>query len=189
METPLSDSVKVFRKLNGAFTLASLEGLWPEDLPDQELRSCLALELAYLHACWFSLEGFNVKRVSRFSDNKALSLLITPVALAIQIAFQTSKNEQVLFTEQNAQYIKEALEIKLEGLGGLVSLPSDPPLESSFIFTRSVRMIDAVVKKSGLRYAKKDDDFLKKHAALYGTIMGSIAAVNNFLSAQNLAGG
>ena len=190
MDTPLTEVTKVFKKNIGtAGSLASLKGLWPKDLPEQELRSCLALELSYLTACFFSLESFEIKR-SRFSQNKSVYSLLTPVALAIRIAFASNTyGHASLFTERNADYLKATFDKKIPGLGGLVNRPSEPPLESSFIFARSIGMIDALVQKSGLRYSKKGDDFLKKAAALYGEIQGSTAAVTHFLSSQNIPGG
>lgn len=190
MDTPLTEVTKVFKGIVRADSLSSLEGLWPKDLPEQELRSCLALELSYLYACWFTLEGFEIKGASRFTQNKSIHSLRTPVALAIRIAFGTNLYDQAsLFTLRNADYLKETFDRKISGLGGLVNRPSEPPLESSFIFARSISMIDAVVEKSGLRYSKKGDNFLTKSAALYGAIQGSTAAVTSFLTSQNIPAG
>ena len=189
METPLTEVTKVLKGISGAQSLGSLEGLWPEDLPEQELRSCLALELSYLTAWYFSLESFEIKG-SRFSQNRSVYSLLLPVALAIRIAFaSTTYGHASLFTERNADYLKATFDKKIPGLGGLVNRPSEPPLESSFIFARSIGMIDALVQKSGLRYSKKGDDFFKKAAALYGEIQGSTAAVTHFLSSQNVPAG
>ena len=190
MQTPLTEVTKVFNKMGRAESLASLEGLWPKDLPEQELRSCLALELSYLYACWFALDVFDIKGISRSNQNKTLYSLITPVALAIRIAFNNNiYGQSSLFTERNADYLKIAFDKKIPGLGGLVIRPSDPPLESSFIFARSIKMIDALVEKSGLQYSKKGDDFFKKSTALYAAIQGSTAAVKEFLSSQDIPKG
>lgn len=190
METPLTEVTEVFKKIGRAESSASLEGLWPRDLPEQELRSCLALELSYLYACWFALDVFEIKGMSRSNQNKTLNSLITPVALAIRIAFNNNiYGQSSLFTERNADYLKIAFDKKISGLGGLVIHPSDPPLESSFIFARSIKMIDALVEKSGLQYSKKGDNYLKKTAALFAAIQGSTAAVKEFLSSQDIPEG
>ena len=189
METPLTEVTKVLKGISGAESLGSLEGLWPEDLPEQELRSCLALELSFLAAWYFSLESFEIKGMPRFGQKKISSLLL-PVALAIRIAFaSTTYGHASLFTERNADYLKATFDKKIPGLGGLVNRPSEPPLESSFIFARSIGMIDALVQKSGLRYSKKGDDFFIKSSALYGEIEGSTAAVTHFLSSQKIPAG
>jgi len=190
METPLTEVAKVFDKIKRPESIKSLEGLQPKDLPEQELRSFLALELCHLFTVWFSFDAFELKGYSRFNQNKIDWSLFTPVALAIRIAFTTSTYEQTsLFTERNADYLKASFDRKFSGLGDLINSPSDLPLESSFIFARSIKMIDAAVERAGLRYSKKCDDFLNKSAALYAAIQGSTAAVTNFLSSQDLPAG
>ncbi len=190
METPLTAVTKVFDKIRRPESIKSLEGLQPKDLPEQELRSFLGLELCHLFTVWFSFDAFELKGVSRFNQNKIDWSLFTPVALAIRIAFTTSTYEQTsLFTERNADYLKASFDRKFSGLGDLINSPSDLPLESSLIFARSIKMIDAAVERAGLRYSKKCDDFLNKSAALYAAIQGSTAAVTNFLSSQDLPEG
>lgn len=191
MESPLTEVVESLKKVVYPSVNESLIGLRSADLPEQELRSCVALDLSFIYGCSFSFEVFEIKGLNRrrFKQNANSTFWTnfrTPVTHAIQIALLCNSYEQVsLFTPKNADYLKAIFDNKIPGLGDLVNHPSNERLELSFIVARSLRMIDHLVEKSGLQYAGSED-FIKKSGNLIAAFAGCKAGGNSYLNGNGM---
>ncbi|MHB1130682.1 MAG: hypothetical protein ACYC06_11710 [Ilumatobacteraceae bacterium] len=181
IETPLTKFANVMQ-FNSSI---QFRGLRAEDLPEPDYRSTYALELAFLFGFYTHFDLFKIKGGSRFRKNAVWESLMHPLGLAVGIGFATlAAKQKSIFTQRNAEYLRNELNCKQAVLGSLVVLPDDSEhgvqIEPSWVFARSVRMIDAAVKSANLTYASGNEMF--RIRMMIPIEIGALTAVRGLLS-------
>ena len=185
METPLSQQVK-FLYVTNRERDKSLSGLWANDLPEDDYASTYGLEMANLLAFWIDL-GPIVQGFSRFKKNEAWTSVEQPLCLGIAIAFLTAQmGKSSIFTENNATHVRTKLNSRLDGLGELVNLPSDPILEVAVAAARASGVIDSAVYSARLTFSSSNQ--LERMMKIPPVVAKSFATVKTFLEHKGVSG-
>lgn len=188
METPLTKLVNA-EKYNSSIHMG---GLRTRDLPEPDYRSTYALELSFLIGCWIFIDYFKIKGLSKFRKNAVWESLVAPLHLALGIGWTTyHANQKTIFSQRNAEYLKNALHNKHAIFGSAVILPDSPSPdkgnpgamklpESYWVAVHSLEMTDSAVKSANLTYGEGDE--LYRMTVMLQCSTSALASVRGLLS-------
>lgn len=143
-------------------TSAELRPFLSSALPDIDMRSGYAVDLALVCGNLLDLESFSIKGHSRFKENKKWNTLRPPLLFAISLAQLTllSENGQIL-SKSNSEHLVRQLNLILPDLGSMILTTGNSPLPDgyspSWVVARSVRLIDQAVAKCGMSYRRGNE--------------------------------
>lgn len=169
-----------------------IEELRAENLPERDVRSAYAVDLAALMTTYIAFDSLGVK-VKTASARKVWFSLYPVVAFGFALGeLAVMTKQQRVVSSVNAEYLNRHLDEHVKELGALAGRPDGADetfsMESTAVASRASRMVDAVVEQAGGSYRRKTQNSLYRGGIIYAEVRGAIAAVESlwpFVSSES----